>query len=350
LPTAMGVLRQRVQFEKAALPAFVRAPGPRILFQRHGGIGDVICTFPAVLALRRKFPQAIIVYRVLPELIPIVRMGGVADAVVPIQNWQLSPPPWLERRFDMLFQPYLEDERPSGLPQDVHLVDSFCAKVGVLACDRQPRLTVPRGLGQRISSQFFNAPRNDGPLIAIHTSPAWKVREWSDEGWSELVSWLVYERRARVIQLGHDVHRKNGPVEVTRIEGAVDCVGRFSLEETAACLQLCDLVVGVDSGLLHMAGAVGTPCVGLFGAINPALRLPTETPSIGVASDVPCLGCHHRLPVAHWEDGCPMEIACMKSLPVARVAEACDKLLGQRNCRVDATRGEAFPNSPPADA
>jgi ADP-heptose:LPS heptosyltransferase len=339
LPGLDGVRRMReaAQFFAATLPVLRRATGLKILFQRHGGLGDVICTFPAVLALRQKFPGATIVYRVLPSLTRVVEMAGVADVIVPTPNW-IDPPPRLCRGlFDVVLQPYLEDERPTGKPQDeaqvVHLVDAFCAKAGVTTSKRQPRLAVPPGLSARIRSQLFASENGKRVLIAIHSSPAWRIREWTDGGWQELVSWLVREHHALVVQLGDVVHRKEGAVNATRIPGALDCVGKFSLEETAACMQACELFVGVDSGPLHMAGAVGTPCVGLFGAVDPALRLPPETPSIGVVADVPCLGCHHRLPIVHWQDNCPAEIACMRSLPVGRVAAACDQLLKENRRR-----------------
>ena len=52
---------------------------PVILFERHGGIGDVICTFPAVLALRNRHPDAIFVYSVWRAFKTIVEMGRVAE-------------------------------------------------------------------------------------------------------------------------------------------------------------------------------------------------------------------------------------------------------------------------------
>jgi ADP-heptose:LPS heptosyltransferase len=314
------------RFLRAALPALMRGSGPRILFQRPGGLGDVICTFPAVLALRQKFPGATIVYRVQPLHAPIVHMGRVADVVLPVNNWPSSLPRVCEAVFDVVLTPRLEHERPTGGPRR-HLVDDFCVKLGLIPTDRQPRLTVPRGLSERVLSELLVAPNDGRPLVAIHITPNWRVKEWTDAGWRELVSWLGRERHARVIQLGSTVYRNGGAANVTRIEGAVDCVGRFSLEETAACIQACDLFVGVDSGPMHIAGAVGTPSVALFGATDPSLHLPPETPSIAVVGDVPCLGCQHRTPILHWQDDCPNQIACMKALRVAEVAEACDRML-----------------------
>lgn len=325
-------LREAAQFLAATLPTLRRATGPTILFERYIGAGDVICTFPAVLSLREKFPGATIVYRVAPSLVPIVQMGRVADVVVPFYHGQWSLPGLCDRWFDMVFRPYLENEQPTGSPH-VHLVDDFCAKVGVTTGNRQPRLEIPRGLSERVYSQLPGASIEGKPLIAIHTGPSWRVREWQDDGWQELVAWLVNTRHAHVIQLGADGYWEKGTLKANRVAGAVDYVGRFSWEETAACIQACDVFIGIDSGLLHIAGAVGTPCVGLFGALDPALRLPPETPSIPVVGDVPCLGCHHRTPVVHWRDNCPMEIMCMKLLPVHGVADACDKLLRQSRWR-----------------
>jgi ADP-heptose:LPS heptosyltransferase len=263
-----------------------------------------------------------------PSLAEVARLGRIADVVVAAYNWPAPLPRLCEALFDMVLEPFLEDERPTGMTP-VHLVDEFCLKTGVTAADRQPRITVPCGLSERILSELLGAADGHRPLIAIHTTPNWKVREWPDAGWRELVSWLINERHAHVIQLGSAVYRNGDAVKLTPVEGALDCVGRFTLEETAACIQACDLFIGVDSGLLHVAGAVGTPCVGLFGPANPALRLPPETPSIGVVGEVPCLGCNHRTPVVHWRDDCPMQIMCMKVLPVAEVAAACDRLLRQ---------------------
>jgi hypothetical protein len=75
------------------------------------------------------------------------------------------------------------------------------------------------------------------------------------------------------------------------------------------------------------AGAVGTSSVGLFGPINPKLRLPVTTPSYAVVSSESCLNCHHRTPIAHWQDACPNSIACMSAISAQKVAKACRELL-----------------------
>jgi ADP-heptose:LPS heptosyltransferase len=168
----------------------------------------------------------------------------------------------------------------------------------------------------------------NSPVVAIHTGPTWPVKEWGALGWNSLVSSLKKRANATIIQIGSDVDSGRGVMRSLPVSGAVDWVNRFTLEEAAALVSQADLFVGIDSGLLHIAGAVGTPTVGLYGASNPELSLPPTTPSIGVTSDVCCLGCHHRLPIGHWRTGCPHGITCMRELPPDRVAAACERLLG----------------------
>jgi hypothetical protein len=85
--------------------------------------------------------------------------------------------------------------------------------------------------------------------------------------------------------------------------------------------------ISIDSGPVHVAGAVGTPVVGLFGANAPQFRLPPAGLGVGVVADVPCLYCHHRTPRGHWQTGCPNDIRCMKELAVAPVFQAVKDLL-----------------------
>ena len=85
-----------------------------------------------------------------------------------------------------------------------------------------------------------------------------------------------------------------------------DWIGKLSMDQMLALLKEADLFVGIDSGMLHMAGAVRTACVGIFGPTDPACRMPIGSPAIGVTAQVPCLGCHHNAGgPGHWISGCP---------------------------------------------
>jgi len=301
-----------------AKPEF--AGRPVLLFERPAGIGDIICTFPAALELRKRYADAVFVYCTRKAFTGVVEMGQVADLVV---DWDRS---WMPRLVDKYYHPQNEEERPSGRPF-LHLVDDFARSLEVELSSRQPRLHVPDRLSQSLHERIMPFARRGSHILGIHVGPTWRVKEWTVEGWTRLVALLQERTDCVVIQLGADVDTAKGFVMSPRIPGTEDWVGKLSLEETIAALQHLDLLVGVDSGLLHAAGAVGTPTVGLFGAVDPGLPLPPETPSIGVVADVPCLGCHQRLPRLHWRDGCPNHIQCMSELTPENVLNACARIL-----------------------
>lgn len=298
---------------------------PVILFERHGGIGDIICTFPAVLALRERHPDAVFVYSVWKSFKSIAEMGRVADQVIE-RDWSEDMPKLAYQDYDICYQPWLEDERPQGRDY-VHLVDDFAQTLKVTVASRQPKLHVPEAVSRSLREKIAPFRKRTKYLLGIHVGPTWTVREWPVEGWTKLVARLRDQFDCTVMQLGSDNETGKGQVRAPRIAGTEDWVGVLTLEETAAAIEHLDLFIGIDSGLLHIAGAVETPTVGLFGAIDPKLRLPPVTPSIGVVANVPCLGCHHRLPRLHWRDGCPHDVQCMATLSAKEVFAACAKLL-----------------------
>jgi ADP-heptose:LPS heptosyltransferase len=298
---------------------------PVVLFERHGGIGDIICTFPAVLALRERHPDAVFVYSVWKSFKSIVEMGRVADYVVE-KDWSADMPKVAYQDYDVCYQPWLEDERPLGR-KHVHLVDDFAQTLNVTLNSRQPKLYIPTRASEAISQRISPFLKRTKYVFGIQVGPSWHVREWTVEGWTRLVVMLRDNFDCTVIQLGSDADTAKGAIKAPRISGTEDWVGMLTLEEAVAAIGQLHLFIGIDSGLLHAAGAVGTPTVGLFGPINPKLRLPPETPSIVITSDVPCLGCHHRLPRLHWREGCPHNIRCMSELAANEVLFACKKLL-----------------------
>jgi ADP-heptose:LPS heptosyltransferase len=296
---------------------------PVILFDRTAGIGDIICTFPAIIAFRKQHPEALLVYRVRRSFKVLVEMGRVADSIIDDDN-SLSKS--LIRNYKWILRPRLEDEKPQGRAH-THLVDDFSQTLGVIPASRQPRLYVSAKVSELQNRLVFPLRKDKQLVIGIHVGPSWRVREWTASGWQRLVELLHEQFNCVVLQLGSDEHTAAGTQMAPRIAGSLDWVNKFTLEQTIATLQLLDLFIGIDSGILHAAGAVGTPVVGLFGPINPRLRLPPENPAVAVTSSVPCLGCHHRLPVLHWFDNCPHSIACMRNITPEAVLDSISQLL-----------------------
>jgi ADP-heptose:LPS heptosyltransferase len=309
-------------------------PGKRILIHRWGAIGDIICLQPSLAALRADNPEVYLVFATLPEYLPLARMLDGVDVVLDARGSDYYRP-LTDRLYDQVFKPLYEDEKPTGLPR-VHVIDDFAQKLGVTLYDRQPHLTVPTALREHLQPRV-DALRGQGPLIAIQTGPSEPVRTWPEEHWTTLIERRVTEEGFTVLQLGADFHNFSGKSSrARRVPKAIDWVNQLSIAETAAVISLCDGFLGIDSGLLHLAGAVGIPAVGLFGPVTPSKRLAPSTPAVGVHApedQVTCLGCHHREPRLHWRKGCPYDIACMQLLTPDMAFDAVMKTFKQTKCK-----------------
>jgi len=113
---------------------------------------------------------------------------------------------------------------------------------------------------------------------------------------------------------------------------------RASLDKAAALLARCDLVVGVDTGLLHLASAVGTRYVGLFGPTNPEVTGPYDR-TLGttlvalVEKGAACGGCWRQF--KYIDDRCAARLpgSCMAALSPERVFAACQVELARSERR-----------------
>jgi ADP-heptose:LPS heptosyltransferase len=211
-----------------------------------------------------------------------------------------------------------------------HLVEDLAGSCGFTVTARQPRLYPPPELIEktRITYGLDSNATRQGVIIGINPGPSWRVKEWEASKWQELINKIHLEYDAVIIQFG--IIKGDGSSEYENLTGAKSVAGRLCGEELVALIAMCNLIVSIDSGPVHVAGAVSTPVIGLFGALNPSLILPPDSPAIGLFSHVPCLFCHNRTPVIHWESGCPNDIVCMKNLDCQTVFEAVKSTLPHR--------------------
>jgi ADP-heptose:LPS heptosyltransferase len=208
-------------------------------------------------------------------------------------------------------------------------VDDLAGSCGFTISDRQPRLFPSPELIKKVQSQFgFAGDVADGRLIiGINCGQVWPVRMWSAAQWQALLDLIHAEYDAAIVLLGF---RKGDADEYDHFRG-VQHVLRMMMEkdELVALVANCDLMISIDSGPVHLAGAVGVPLVGLYGAQNPQYFLPPNSPAVGVFAKVPCLFCYHQTPIGHWKDGCPHDIRCMKELDVQTVFQAVKSMLSK---------------------
>ncbi len=110
-----------------------------------------------------------------------------------------------------------------------------------------------------------------GLVLGIGPTANWGGKQWPGAKFSELIQALTAPgaifAEARVAVFGAASERRAALSVLERIprERRIDLVGQMDILTSAACVQECHMYIGNDSGLMHLAAAVGTPALGLFG-------------------------------------------------------------------------------------
>jgi len=161
-------------------------------------------------------------------------------------------------------------------------------------------------------------------LICIHPGAGAPVKLWRNEAWAQVADTLAKLYRAKVILTGSS---EESPlcraIAEQMTTQPIVAAGETSLGELAAILARCRLVIGVDSGPLHLAVALGTPTVHLFGPVDSRAFGPWGDPArhIVVTSEMDCIPCN-RL------DYPPAELhqhPCVRNITVEQVLEAAER-------------------------
>lgn len=344
----------------------------RILLVKPSALGDVVHALPVAATLHRRYPNIPLDWLVEEEAADLVRGHPALSGVVVSgrRRWlrQLRDPTRapavlgemrrfladLRRGYGVVLDlqgllksavyvlatgapvrvgfaegregaPWVLTHRVVAPPQPVHAVDRYlhlAAAVDAAEPVREFHIALPP---EDVAAARLHVAACRGapgrPRVAVHAAARWRTKLWEVPRWRELVASLLAEGIG-VILTGS---REDGAVAAAISDGLnpppLSLAGRLSLKQLAALLREVDLVVTVDSGPMHIASAVGTPVVALFGPTDP-LRTGPLGPGRVLRRDLPCSPCLQR------RCRIPETYRCMRDLGVAEVLQAVRDLLG----------------------
>jgi ADP-heptose:LPS heptosyltransferase len=163
--------------------------------------------------------------------------------------------------------------------------------------------------------------RREQPIICIHPGTGTWVKHWQEDKWARVADTLAGQLDAKIVFTGSDhelplVRRIVQQMEQT----ACIMAGDTRVGQLAALFKRARVVLGPDSGPLHLAAAIGTPTVALYGPADPVEFSPWGDPQehFILASDIGCRPCR----VLDWESDNPEMHPCVREIPVARVLDA----------------------------
>ena len=265
-------------------PTSVKAP--RILVIRGGAIGDFILTLPVLAALRERFPGVEIEVLGYPRIASLALSGGLAKAVHAIESPGLAMFFARGGSFDLewreffgqfaivisyLFDPdkifetnvkscgscqFIAAQHRPDEAKSIHASDVFLKPLEQLTIfdgDPVARLELP-DLGKRKN------------WLALHPGSGSESKNWPEQNWRELVAHLLDHSPLNLLLIGGEaegdrLQRLANGMPSNRLEIAQ----HIPLPELAPRLAKCAGYVGHDTGVTHLASALGLPTLVLWG-------------------------------------------------------------------------------------
>lgn len=281
---------------------FEEAQG-KVLIELDGELEDVICSEPAIRSFKSEAGEGV--------EISVSSKHGDLFLGNPCVSEVIDPDHCDSREdYDVCFKL----SREIGLEYEpTHLVDWYGRGLAVMVEDVCPQIYLDSF--DHISAQKYGIGSMGHPRIAIASYSSHPFLRWGKEKWSLLCELLVEKLNASIIQLGEQGDEFLGFGE--------DILGKATARESASIISNCDLLIGIDNGYSHLAAAMKTPCVLLFGPSNPAMRM---HPGVGIGiscQECECRGCVHYLEDASRSGRCVRgNNECMNGISVAKVIES----------------------------
>jgi ADP-heptose:LPS heptosyltransferase len=345
----------------AGTPRAEVGPLRRVLVVRPGGMGDMILLLPALAWLRARHPAAEILLACERRNMEVLRLAGLADRAI---AYDAAPFRLLRALRTSRFDAAVDTEQfhyfsalmafLSGAPVRIgfkvnpgrnllytHLVsysldgyegDQFMRLLAPLGASDAPPGAVDGILRDRAPDVSILAPadgetlRGMRPYAVLAPGTPIPHKRWDARRFGELARLLGERWGLGVVVVGGDdaAPSGNAVVEASVRNGraAVSWAGRLTLAQTAAVLRESRLLVGVDTGLAHLAAAMGVPTVVIFGptdhlkwGIDDARHAVVRKP----AACAPCFIFGYHRPCR--------DLICMRAVEAADVAAACGRLL-----------------------
>ena len=334
----------------------------RVLIRSANWVGDAVMSLPAIASIRLSFPGAKISILAKPWVGDLFLENTMVDRLWVYRTpgahqgfwgkWRLAKELKAERfEIALLLQNAFEAawiaflarvSRRAGygtdgrslllthpIPVDAavkrgHQIDYYLNMVQSLGCrpvSRVPSLLVSQGRRREALERLaMMGVRDTEPLVGFSPGATYgSAKEWFPERYAELAGKMIREFGARILVFGSsgDTALPLGSSE-SRSPSILDLTGKTTLAQAVGLIAQCRLFVTNDSGLMHVAAALGVPLVAIFGSTDPQRTGPLGDQSRILYKPLPCGPC--------LKTQCPEDRKCMSLISVDEVYEAAKQI------------------------
>ena len=339
-------------------PQTARFDPKRILIVLHGSIGDVTRALPLAAMLRRAFPRAFLAWSIEPACFPLLQGNSAIDEIILLERqlWWKNAGRFLARvragnfdlvldlqrlfksgfiswwsgaaqrigfhrkdckEFNWVFNNLHIPPYGDGIPKLEHYL-KFADYLGIerLRLEWNFNLTV-----EEQASITGHLSKIGGSFAVLFVGTRWQSKQWFPVQISQCADQLRRDYDLDVVLLG----TKDDQVlaqEVVSLSSTklTNLVGRTTLREAIGVIQRARIAVGPDTGLMHIAAALRTPVISLWGATRPQRTGPYGYGELVLQGRAPCVPCQRRT--------CAIGRICLQSITTEQLRAKIRTVLG----------------------
>lgn len=334
----------------------------RILIVRLDRIGDVVLSTPVIRSLREAYPASHIAFMVRPYAYDIVAGNPFLDEVI-IYDKRMGLLGTLKfirflrkRRFDLalILHPTsrtniltflacipkrvgfdrkmgfaLNRRAPHtkqfGLKHEIDYTLDLVRYIGVVSHSRTLHMPISGRSEEKVNKIFarHNVTGSD-PVIVINPGASCHSKRWRPERFADVADRLARKHRAKIVLIAGGADKAITDRVASFMKGpCINLAGATTVADIASILRRSRLFISNDSGPVHIACAVGTPVIAIFGrsdrGLSPRRWGPSNPGDVVLHKDVGCIAC-----LAH---NCSLGFKCLEAITVDDVVSAANKIL-----------------------
>jgi lipopolysaccharide heptosyltransferase I len=358
----------------------VNDPAARFLIVRLGSLGDVVHAIPAAAALKRRHPASVIDWVVDPRYVDLVKLVTVVNDVLPfdprgafsvLTAWRRLRAPRVHLRaprydgqvgaqdqigrdvaYDAVIdlqgllksavlarsvgarrtigfsrrhlrEPlarlfYTETVDPGDVPHVIQKGITVMRAVGV----DDPAIVFPIAIPRSSATDAIAARVGTGGYALINPGAAWPNKRWPPERFGSLASAIRDRRGLRSVVLWGPGEERAASAVVAASRGAAEQAPPTTISDIVAVAKGASLMVSGDTGPLHLAAAVGTPIVALFGPTRAERNGPWSPSDVTISRYEACS--------CHYERRCRRNEPCINDISLDEVVAAVERRVAAR--------------------